>query len=84
MVASNEQLILKIRGIASNLPKIVDQAGELLVRNLRSNIRAKLKTNHRYPFEFKNDFQKPQTIQYQAPEKMVIIDNPAAKSLQVS
>lgn len=82
MSDSNQQLIIKLRSITDRLPKIVDQAGEALVRNIRSNVRARLKTSHRYPFEFQNDFQKPATVTYNAGEKAVIVDHVAAKRLE--
>lgn len=82
MVASNEQLIIKIRGIADNLPKIIDQAGSMLVRNVRSQARIAMGNGSKYPFEFKNDFQKAETVTYQPAEQIVIVDHPAAKKLE--
>lgn len=82
MVASNEQLIIKIRGIADNLPKIIDQAGSMLVRNVRSQARIAMGNGSKYPFEFKNDFQKAETVTYQPAEQIVIVDHPAAKMLE--
>jgi hypothetical protein len=79
---SNEKLIIKLRGIADNLPKIVDQAGSMLVRNIRSQARSSFKTAHAYPFEFKNDFQKPETVYYKSSEKTVTVDHLAAKRLE--
>lgn len=82
MADYNEQLVIKLRGISKNLPKIIDHAGESLVRNLRSNVRSSLKTTHRYPFEFQGDFQKEGTIRYENGEQVVIVDHPAAKRLE--
>jgi hypothetical protein len=82
MVASNEQLIIKIRGIADNLPKIIDQAGSMLVRNVRSQARIAMGNGSKFPFEFKNDFQKAETVTYQPAEQIVIVAHPAAKKLE--
>ena len=82
MSNSNEQLILKIRGISENLPKIVEQVGSMLVRNIRSSARIRLKEVHKYPFEFQNDFQKPSTVYYNSAEKAVFVDHPATFRLE--
>lgn len=82
MVNSNEQLIIKIRGVANNLPKIVDQAGSMLVRNIRGNARAMLGNNTKYPYELNHSFQKDNVVYYNPAEKAVFIDHPAAKRLE--
>lgn len=82
MVDSNEQLILRIRGIAKNLPEIVNQAGSMLVRNVRSQARISMGNEGKYPFEFQNDFQKLETVTYNPAERVVIVDHPAAKILE--
>lgn len=82
MADSNQQLIIRIRGIAENLPKIVDQAGSMLARNVRSQARIAMGNGSKYPFEFQNDFQKPETVTYNSAEKQVVVDHPAAKVLE--
>jgi len=82
MSDSNQQLIIKLKTITERLPKIVDEAGSMLARNVRSNIRKQLKSVHKYPFEFQNDFQKEGVIAYHPSEKNVVVDHPAAKRLE--
>lgn len=82
MANSNEKLILKLRGVANDLPKIVDQAGSMLVRNVRSNARALLGHNTKYPYVLQNSFQKDNVVYYNPGEKAVFIDHPAAKRLE--
>lgn len=82
MVDSNEQLIIKLKTITARLPKIIDDAGSMLVRNIRSQARIAMGNESKYPFEFQNDFQKPETIVYNPAEKVVIVDHPAAKRLE--
>ena len=59
----NEHLILKLTNLAKNIEKIVDTAGEKLVDNIRDEAKKSF-GNSKYPYEFQNDFQKPETVQY--------------------
>jgi len=82
MVDSNEQLIIKLKTITARLPKIIDEAGGMLVRNVRSQARIAMGNGSKYPFEFQNDFQKIDTVTYSPSESHVIVKHPAAKRLE--
>lgn len=82
MDASNESLILKIRGISDRIPKIVEDAGNMLAWNVKANLRAGLKDKHEYPFVLKNSFEKPGVIKYIPSESVVVVDHVAAKRLE--
>lgn len=82
MANSNEKLIIKLRGVANNLPKIVDQAGSMLVRNIRSNARSMFGNDPKYPYELRNSFQRDNVVYYNPGEKAVFIDHPASKRLE--
>lgn len=79
---SNQKLILRIKGIAENLPKIVEQAGSTLVMNVRAEARKAFNNNPKYPYEFRNSFQTPEVVYYDQGEQAVIVDHPAAKRLE--
>ena len=82
MAYSNQQLIIKLRGITENLPKIVEQAGSMLVRNVRSQARARLGNNTKYPYELRNSFQHDEVVYFKASESAVIVNHPAANRLE--
>lgn len=73
---------MKIRGIADNLPKITEQAGSMLARNVRAEARKAFTNNPKYPYEFHNSFQTPEVVYYDQGEQSVIVDHPAAKRLE--
>ena len=77
----NEHLILKLTNLAKNIEKIVDTAGEKLVDNIRDEARKSF-SNSKYPYDFQNDFQKPETVQYKKGEKVVEVKHPAALTLE--
>lgn len=77
----NEHLILKLTNLAKNIEKIVDTAGEKLVDNIRDEAKKSF-GNSKYPYEFQNDFQEPETVQYKKGEKVVEIKHPAALTLE--
>ena len=77
----NEHLILKLTNLAKNIEKIVDTAGEKLVDNIRDEAKKSF-GNSKYPYEFQNDFQKPETVQYKKGEKVVEVKHPAALTLE--
>ena len=77
----NEHLILKLTSLAKNIEKIVDTAGEKLVDNIRDEAKKSF-GNSKYPYEFQNDFQKPETVQYKKGEKVVEVKHPAALTLE--
>jgi hypothetical protein len=82
MVDSNEQLIIKLKTITARLPKIIDDAGSMLVRNIRSQARIAMGNGSKYPFEFQNDFQNAETVTYNPTERIVVVAHPAAKVLE--
>lgn len=77
----NEHLILKLTNLAKSIEKIVDTTGEKLVDNIRGEAKKSF-GNSKYPYEFQNDFQKPETVQYKKGEKVVEIKHPAALTLE--
>jgi len=79
---SNEKLILRLRRIAENLPKIADIAGELLVQNVRKQATEKFGKDMEWPHEISHSFQNNDTVYYRAGEKAVYVDHPAAFRLE--
>lgn len=77
----NEHLILKLTNLAKNIEKIVDTAGEKLVDNIREEAKKSF-GNSKYPYNFQNDFQNPETVQYKKGEKVVEVKHPAALTLE--
>lgn len=77
----NERLILKLTSMAKNIEKIVDIASEKLVDNIREEAKKSF-GNSKYPYDFQNDFQKPDTVQYKKGEKVVEVKHPAALTLE--
>lgn len=79
---SNEKLILRLRGIAENLPKITDIAGELLVQNVRKQATEKFGKDMEWPHEISHSFQNNDTVYYRSGDKAVYVDHPAAFRLE--
>ena len=79
---SNENLILKIRGISDRIKQIQDEAGDILVRNIRSQARQKFNNDPKYPYEFRNSFQNDNVVYHDKNEHAVFVDHPAAKRLE--
>ena len=77
----NEHLILKLTSMAKNIEKIVDTAGEKLVDNIREEAKKSFGSS-KYPYDFQNDFQKSETVQYKKGEKVVEVKHPAALTLE--
>ena len=77
----NEHLILKLTNLAKDIEKIVDTAGKKLLYNIRDEAKKSF-GNSKYPYEFQNDFQKPETVQYKKGEKVVEVKHPAALTLE--
>lgn len=82
MSNSNEDLIIKIRGISNRISQIQDEAGSMLVRNIRSQARQKFNNDPKYPYEFHNSFQRDDVVYHKLEEKAVYVDHPAAKRLE--
>ena len=69
---SNENLILKIRGISDRVKQ----------RNIRSQARQKFNNDPKYPYEFHNSFQDDNVVYHDKNEHAVFVDHPAAKRLE--
>lgn len=79
---SNENLILKIRGVSDRVKQVQEEAGDILVRNIRSQARQKFNNDPKYPYEFHNSFQDNNVVYHDKNEHAVFVDHPAAKRLE--
>lgn len=81
--SSNYNLILKIKGVSDRIEQIQDEAGGMLVRNIRAEARKRLKGGDgKYPYDFSGSFQKDEVVHYDKDQKAVFVDHPAAKRLE--
>lgn len=76
-------LVIKLNKIAENISNIENQAGAMLVNNIRKE--AKKTFGHGksgYPYEFTDSFQRNDVVFYDNEKKEVHVDHPAAKVLE--
>lgn len=82
MANSNENLIIKIKGISDRISQIQEEAGGMLVRNIRSQARARFNNDPKYPYEFHNSFQEDSVVYHDKTQNAVFVNHPAAKRLE--
>lgn len=82
MPNSNERLIIKIRGISDRVKQIQNEAGNMLVKNIRTQAEQKFNKDLKYPYEFHNSFQRDDVVYYKPEDKAVFVKHPAAYRLE--